>query len=63
LQSHLDQLQQDDLRTRAILEQMIRDEARHGSAALDHGGELPPAPIRMAMKLTARLMTTTAQHI
>ncbi len=63
LRSHVDQLQHDDLRTRAILEQMIADEARHGGAAMQHGGELPPGPIKMAMKLTAKVMTTVAQHI
>lgn len=63
LQSHVTQIQQNDARTRAILEQMIADEARHGGAALEQGGELPPAPIKLAMKLTAKLMTTTAQRI
>lgn len=63
LQSHVNKLQQKDARTQAILEQMIADEARHGSTALDQGGELPPAPVRLAMKLTAKIMTATAQHI
>jgi ubiquinone biosynthesis monooxygenase Coq7 len=42
---------------------MIEDEARHGGAALEHGGELPPAPIKLAMKITAKIMTATSQHI
>ncbi|MGE0115325.1 MAG: 2-polyprenyl-3-methyl-6-methoxy-1,4-benzoquinone monooxygenase [Steroidobacteraceae bacterium] len=63
LQSHVNKLQQKDARTQAILEQMIADEARHGGAALEQGGELPPAPLRLAMKLTAKIMTATAQHI
>jgi ubiquinone biosynthesis monooxygenase Coq7 len=63
LRSHIARLQHDDLRTRAILEQMIEDETRHGGAALDHGGELPPTPIKLAMKLTAKIMTTAAQRI
>lgn len=63
LQGHLRQLPQEDTRTRAILEQMIEDEARHGGAALNQGGELPPAPIKLAMQLTAKIMTTTAQRI
>jgi ubiquinone biosynthesis monooxygenase Coq7 len=63
LQSHVTQLQQNDRRTRAILEQMITDEARHGGAALQQGGELPPAPIKFAMRLTAKLMTITSQRI
>jgi 3-demethoxyubiquinol 3-hydroxylase len=63
LQSHLDQLEQNDPRTRAILEQMINDEARHSSAALEQGGELPPAFIRFGMQLVAKLMTSTSQRI
>jgi 3-demethoxyubiquinol 3-hydroxylase len=63
LQSHVTQLQQKDTRTGAILEQMIADEVRHGGAALDQGGKLPPAPIKFVMKLTAKLMTATAKHI
>lgn len=63
LQSHLQQLPQIDVRTRAILEQMITDEARHGGAALAQGGELPPAPIKLLMKLMAKLMTTTSRLI
>jgi demethoxyubiquinone hydroxylase (CLK1/Coq7/Cat5 family) len=42
---------------------MISDEARHGGAAMQQGGELPPAPIKFAMKLVAKLMTSTSQHI
>ena len=63
LQSHTAQVEANDLRTQAILEQMISDEARHGGAALQQGGELPPAPIKFAMKLIAKLMTHTSQHI
>lgn len=63
LQAHLAQLPEDDARTRAVLEQMVSDEARHGGDALQKGGELPPVPIQRLMKLTARLMTFTAQRI
>ena len=63
LQGHLKQLPQEDRRTRAILEQMIDDEARHGGTALSQGGELPPGPIKSAMRFTAKIMTTTAQRI
>ena len=63
LHSHLKQLPQEDLRTRAILEQMAADEARHGSDALHQGGELPPKPIRGMMKLVAKLMTVSARYI
>ena len=63
LQSHLKELPQDDVRTRAILEQMTTDEARHGNDALHQGGELPPKAIRGAMKLVAKLMTFSARYI
>jgi ubiquinone biosynthesis monooxygenase Coq7 len=63
LQNHVQKLPHNDVRTHAILEQMIIDEARHGGLALNQGGELPPAPIRHVMKLTAKLMTKTAQWL
>lgn len=63
LQSHLQQLPQEDQRTRAVIEQMMADEARHGSDALTHGGTLPPRAIQQVMKWTAKVMTFTAQRI
>ena len=63
LQQHLAQLPVEDARSRAILEQMVNDEARHGNEALHQGGELPPGPIRTLMKMTAKIMTFTAQRI
>lgn len=63
LQAHLAHLPQYDARTRAILEQMITDEARHGGVAMAQGGELPPTLIKRAMRLTAKIMTLTAQRI
>lgn len=63
LQGHLGKLPVDDTRTRAIIEQMAQDEARHGRNALEAGGvELPP-PIRTLMKLTSRVMTFTAYRL
>jgi ubiquinone biosynthesis monooxygenase Coq7 len=63
LQSHLDQLPQDDARTRAIIDQMMRDEAKHGGQALLEGGVLPPGPIKALMKATAKVMTSTAKWL
>jgi ubiquinone biosynthesis monooxygenase Coq7 len=60
LQSHLQRLPVEDVRTRAILEQMSADEERHGSAAKNAGGIELPAPARALMKLTGRIMTRTA---
>lgn len=63
LQSHVQQLPQNDVRTHAILKQMIEDEARHGGSALNQGGKLPPAPISHLMRWTAGIMTRIARHI
>jgi ubiquinone biosynthesis monooxygenase Coq7 len=63
LQSHLERLPQADHASRAIVEQMQADEARHAAAARTAGaGELPP-PARWAMRVAAKLMTRTAHHI
>ena len=63
LDEHLEQVPADDRRTRAILEQMKADEIEHGQKAMDHGGARLPAPIRMLMKATAKLMTTSVYRI
>ena len=63
LDEHLDQVPQQDQRTRAILEQMKSDEIEHGQKALDYGGAKLPAPIRGLMKATAKIMTTSVYRI
>jgi len=63
LEDHLKQLSESDKKSRAILEQMKTDEARHGAAAKKAGGaELPP-PVRQLMKLTSKVMTATAYWV
>jgi ubiquinone biosynthesis monooxygenase Coq7 len=60
IDSHLDKLPPQDVRSRAVLEQMRSDEMAHGAAARAAGGvELPP-PVQTAMRATARVMTTTS---
>ena len=63
LAGHLDRLPAADTASRAIVEQMREDEARHGAAAAAAGAVEPPAPVRWAMRLAARIMTTTAHHL
>jgi 3-demethoxyubiquinol 3-hydroxylase len=57
LRGHLQRLGDADPRSRAILEQMSHDEMQHGAQATSMGGKELPIPVRMAMRLTARLMT------
>ena len=63
LDEHLEQIPDDDERTRAILEQMKLDEIEHGEKALAHGGAPLPGPVRALMKATAKLMTKSVYHI
>lgn len=60
LSGHLQQLPKQDHASRAILEQMRVDEARHGAEARAAGGTDLPLPVRLAMRGVARVMTRTA---
>lgn len=60
LESHLQRLPAEDQKSRAILEQMRDDEARHATIARDHGGAELPAPVKVAMKASSKLMTESA---
>jgi ubiquinone biosynthesis monooxygenase Coq7 len=63
LDGHLDSLPEGDGRSRAILEQMREDEIRHAGTGERLGGERLPLPIRGAMRLVAKVMTTTAYRL
>lgn len=52
-----------DVRSRAIAEQMQADEAEHGAAARQAGGRPMPAPIRGLMRGVARVMTGAAYWV
>ncbi len=54
LEGHLHRLPQTDARTRAIVQQMSADEARHGHNALCAGGAVLPPIARALMKATAQ---------
>jgi ubiquinone biosynthesis monooxygenase Coq7 len=63
LDGHLQRLPQHDQKSRAILEQMKIDEAKHATTALEAGGaELPP-PVKRLMRLTSKVMTSIAFRI
>jgi ubiquinone biosynthesis monooxygenase Coq7 len=63
LEGHLDRLPESDAPSRAIVEQMKDDEVRHADAAIEHGGSALPFPVRMAMRMAARVMTRTAHTL
>lgn len=63
LNRHLSELPEADHRSRTILEQMRRDEARHGDEALAMGGESFPKLIKSAMTVVSRVMTKTTYKL
>ena len=60
LEGHLERLPPRDEKSRAVLEQMKSDEARHARVAVGHGAAELPAPVKRAMRFGSRLMTRTA---
>ncbi|MEO5786755.1 MAG: 2-polyprenyl-3-methyl-6-methoxy-1,4-benzoquinone monooxygenase [Casimicrobiaceae bacterium] len=63
LTRHMDDLPLGDARSRAIVEQMRDDEARHGAMALAAGAEELSWPIKGAMRLAAGAMKAVAYRI
>ncbi|MFV1973894.1 MAG: 2-polyprenyl-3-methyl-6-methoxy-1,4-benzoquinone monooxygenase [Thiohalobacterales bacterium] len=63
LEGHLQRLPDNDNKSRAILEQMKTDEAKHRETAINSGGTELPEPARKAMALMSRVMTTMAYRI
>jgi ubiquinone biosynthesis monooxygenase Coq7 len=63
LREHLEQLPESDVRSRAILSQMIRDEEQHGEAAMAAGGAALPAPAKWAMSALSQVMKKTTYRL
>ena len=62
LQNHLQQLDETDIKTRTIVEQMQQDEAAHAAEATQLGAAELPAPVKAGMKMMSKLMTKTAYY-
>ncbi|QIL90293.1 2-polyprenyl-3-methyl-6-methoxy-1,4-benzoquinone monooxygenase [Microbulbifer sp. SH-1] len=63
LESHLQRLPAQDEKSRAVVEQMLVDEARHQHAALDAGGARFPGPVKGLMTLVSRAMTSASYRV
>ena len=63
LTGHLDKLPAGDTRSRAIVRQMRDEEEEHGENARVAGASELPDPVKNLMRLTARIMTTTAYRM
>lgn len=63
LKSHLNSLPGQDMRSRAIVDQMAIDEIEHAKLAMRLGGEPLPQAARAAMKGASRVMTSVAYWV
>ena len=60
LDGHLRKLPEADSKSRAVLQQMKEDEARHATSAVRHGAAELPESAKAAMRLSSKVMTETA---
>lgn len=63
LDGHLDRLPAGDTASRAVIQQMKLDEARHAAQAWNAGATELPAPAKALMRLASRVMTTVAHRV
>ena len=63
LQGHMARLPQADTASRAIVAQMKADEMRHAKEAQQAGAAELPEPVKQAMRLAAKVMTTVAHRV
>src|SRR5690625_2088520 len=63
LREHLDELPPADQASRAVVRQMLVDEARHAHHARQAGGMDFPAPVKGVMSLVSKVMTSTSYRL
>ena len=63
LAGHLGRLSPADPKTRAVVETMRADEARHRERAIALGAAELPGPVKAAMRTMARVMTSVAYRV
>src|SRR5690554_3878044 len=63
LTQHMTSLPVQDEKSKAVLLQMLEDEARHATTALDAGGHKFPLPVKLAMTAMSKVMTKSVYRI
>lgn len=63
LSGHLERLDPEDRRTRAVVEAMRADEQKHRETALSLGAAELPEPVKLVMRAAAKVMTTVAYRV
>ena len=60
IDEHLAALPVQDMKSRAILQQMRMDESRHATVAIESGAAELPRPVKQLMRFCSKVMTRTA---
>ncbi|MFK8018516.1 MAG: 2-polyprenyl-3-methyl-6-methoxy-1,4-benzoquinone monooxygenase [Pseudomonadales bacterium] len=63
LNEHYEQIPGGDLKSRAILEQMLIDENSHAEHAIDEGGLNFPGVVKQSMTVLSKAMTGSSYHL
>ena len=63
LREHLTTLPENDVKSRAIISQMLEDEAAHASMAIAAGGQVFPRPVKKLMSLMSKVMTGSTYYV
>lgn len=63
LEDHLEALPEQDAKSRAVVEQMLIDEAQHAHMALEAGGIEFPSPVKSGMSLVSQVMTKSSYYL
>lgn len=63
LEGHMQTLPRHDNKSRAIIKQMLVDEAQHAHKAREAGGKDLPRAVKLSMKLLSKCMTTSSYRL
>ena len=63
LTEHMTSLPKQDEKSKKILLQMLDDEAKHATAAIDAGGHKFPLPVRAVMTGLSKVMTKSVYKL
>ncbi len=63
LDTHLEKLPVNDMKSRAIIAQMRQDEIEHGNTGEAHGAAALPSPIKAMMRASSKVMTSTTYWV
>ena len=63
LNEHLTKILVTDRKTRAVLDEMKADEIHHAEVAKTAGGVSLPGPVKLAMRLTSKVMTRSVYWV